>query len=153
MSTIIKGDKVRVKVSAEEMKTPWDETGVESGTYVETAYKLENKTSRDSVDTTVFMDAFKTKTFLKKDISLTLTCRQASNDAGQDLIKKFEDENTDFYIAFTKNYEQGEWVMYKVACESYDENLEVSNVTDSTFTLALAPGSTKIVLQKTDTPS
>ncbi|WP_158095516.1 hypothetical protein [Massilimicrobiota sp. An142] len=126
------------------MTTPWSE----DGQFVETSYKIEVKSQRDSADTTVFLDEFKTKVFMKKDVTLTLTCRQAVNDPGQDLIKECEDTNTDFYIAFTKDYTQGAWSQYKVACESYDEGLEVSNLTDTSYSLALAPGATLIKLQE-----
>lgn len=149
-SSIIKGDKVRVKVSKTQMTTPWEETEdvAANGTFCETAYKLELEGSKDSMDTTVFLDQFKTKVFGKKEINISLTCRNAVGDKGQDLIQAAEEENTEFFLAYTKDYTSGKWVQYKVACESFSEGMEVSNLTDSTYKLALAPGAVREDLTK-----
>lgn len=150
-STIIRGDKVRVKVSKAKMTTPWEETTqdeAQNGTFCETAYKLELEGSKDSMDTTVFLDAFKTKVFGKKEINITLTCRNAVGDKGQDLIQAVEEANEEFYLAYTRDYTYGKWTQYKVCCESFTEGMEVSNLTDSTYKLALAPGSQREDLTK-----
>ena len=132
------------------MSTPWAdvEDVAANGTYVETAYKLELEGSKDSMDTTVFLDQFKTKVFGKKEINISLTCRNAVNDKGQDMIQECEEANEEFYLAFTKDYTSGKWTQYKIACESFSEGMEVSNLSDTTYKLALAPGSQKEELTK-----
>lgn len=142
---ILQGDNVIVKVSIEKMTQPWEDI---QGTVIETAYKLENSLTRDKDEVTVFVDEFKTFIYKKAELSLSVTCRQAIGDAGQEILKNAFKDNTAVFVAWTKDFTQGVWEQTKVSVGEYQDSLEVSSTTDTTYTLALASGATLETITK-----
>lgn len=134
---IINGEYVQVKVSATKMAKPYE---TNEGTFVETAYKLENSLSRDKEETTVFLDKYKTYVYKKAELELSVTCRQATGDAGQEILKNAFNDNGEVFLAWTKDYRKGVWNQTKVLVGEYQDGLEVGAVTDVTYSLALASG-------------